>query len=56
MEQKEQELRAFLGKNVSILKDLTLKALREKIEAKGQIDMFEIGGCGCFVDFDAEAA
>ncbi len=55
-EQKEQELRAFLGKNVSILKDLTLKALREKIEAKGQIDMFEIGGCGCFVDFDAEAA
>jgi hypothetical protein len=57
-ERKEQEIRALLG-DVSILRDrrgdgetkpLTLQALRERYEAGGQIDMFDIGGCGCFVD------
>jgi hypothetical protein len=50
-EEKEQAIRHFLGKDVSILKDgLTLKSLREKIESRGEIDLFEIGGCGCFAD------
>ena len=55
-ERRELELRAILGKDVSILKDgLTLKALRERIEANGQIDLFDIGGCGCFVETPDEA-
>lgn len=29
---------------------LPLAVLRERIEAGGQVDLFEIGGCGCFVD------
>ena len=29
---------------------VSLRQLRERIEAGGQIDMFDIGGCGCFVD------
>ena len=58
-EAKEQEIRDFLGKDVSMLKDttgteprpLTLRMLRERIEAQPeQIDLFEIGGCGCFLD------
>lgn len=57
-EEKEQEMREFLGKDVSILRRqrngvqqrLTLRQLREEIEAGGkQIDMTDIGGCGCFV-------
>jgi len=57
-EANEEKLRAQLG-DVSILRDraagatnprLTLKALRERVEAGREIDMFEIGGCGCFVD------
>lgn len=31
-------------------KPLSLRQLRERIEGGGQIDMFDIGGCGCFVD------
>lgn len=59
-EKKEQEMREFLGKDVSILrrqiKDvkyrLTLKQLREEIEQNNleNIDLFDIGGCGCFVE------
>jgi hypothetical protein len=57
-ENMEQAIRTFLGKDVSILKDtrggekkpLTLKNLRLRIEAGETVDMFEIGGCGCFVD------
>ncbi len=58
-EQKEQEMIEFLGSNVAILKrtrdkktiPLTLKQLREEIETQPeQIDMFDIGGCGCFMD------
>lgn len=56
-EEEEERLRALLG-DVSILRDrtggetkpLTLKALRERIEGGAQIDLFAIGGCGCFVD------
>ncbi len=55
-ERKEQELREHLGKDVSILRDrrggpvrpLTLREFRENLEAGGQCDMFEWGGCGCF--------
>jgi 3'-phosphoadenosine 5'-phosphosulfate sulfotransferase (PAPS reductase)/FAD synthetase len=58
-EENEQRLREQLG-DVSILKDrtggtatpLTLTALRERIEGGGQVDMFDIGGCGCFTDAD----
>lgn len=57
-EAAEQSLRDYLGKDVSILRDraggdtapLTLRALREQIEAGGVQDEFEWGGCGCFAD------
>ncbi|WP_188069026.1 hypothetical protein [Brevibacillus brevis] len=60
-EAKEEEMRLYLGKDVSILKRVrngrkqtyTLRQLREDIEANQQIDMFDIGGCGCFVDAPA---
>lgn len=56
-EENEQALRDELG-DVSILRDrsggetkpLTLRMLRERIEAGYQLDLFAIGGCGCFVD------
>lgn len=56
-EDKEQEIRKYLGKNISILKDrrnketkpLTLKTLRERIEKEQEeIDKDDWGGCGCF--------
>ena len=58
-EDKEAEMRAFLGADVSILTDrsgdgkkkpLTLRALRERIQQGRQVDLFDIGGCGCFSD------
>lgn len=58
-EEKEEEFRVFIGRDVSMMTDrtgdgvkkpLTMRALRERIEAGGQIDLFEFGGCGCFVD------
>lgn len=57
-EQKEQELRAYLGKDVAILRDrtggktrpLTLKEFRERIEAGGDHDRNEWGGCGCAIE------
>src|SRR5690606_27128577 len=61
-EQKEQEMREFLGKDVSILRrqrngvrhNLTLRQLREEIEAEQteQIDFADIGGCGYFVNYE----
>ena len=58
-EEKEQEMREFLDKDVSILRRqikgvkqrLPLKQLREEIEQDNldNIDLFDIGGCGCFV-------
>lgn len=58
-EEKEQEMIEFLGRDdVSILtrtrngvkENITLRQLREEYEtAPQQIDMFDVGGCGCFV-------
>jgi hypothetical protein len=57
-ERNEQQLRDHLGKDVAILRDrtggelrpLTLREFRERSEARPeQIDLFDIGGCGCFV-------
>lgn len=56
-EKKEEELRAHIGKDVAILRDwrvkgyppMTLRQLRERIERDAEsVDMFDIGGCGCF--------
>jgi len=64
-EAKEQEFRALVGRDdISILKrqtssrpgvrdgyvPVTLRVLREELQAGGQCDMFDIGGCGCFAD------
>jgi hypothetical protein len=58
-EVKEQEMREFLGKDVAILsetvagvkKPLPLIELRKRIEKQPeQIDLFDIGGCGCFFE------
>ncbi len=56
----EKEMQEFLEKDVTILKrtidgeqeNLSLQKLREEYEAgkKEQLDMFDIGGCGCFID------
>lgn len=58
-EEREQELRDHLGKDVSILRDRTggtvkplpLSVLRQRIEGQPElVDGDDIGGCGCFVD------
>lgn len=59
-EDKEQEMRIYLDKDVSILRRqknkikeyITLKQLREEFESNDMedIDMEDIGGCGCFVE------
>ena len=58
-EAKEEAVRARTGKDYSILNDrsgdnkkktLTLRQLRERIEAKQAYDQDEWGGCGCSVD------
>lgn len=59
-EEKEQELRRHLGKDVAILRDrrggkstpLTLSRFRERNEDNQLtlLDVDDIGGCGCFVD------
>lgn len=58
-ERNEEDIRTFLGRDVSMMTDrsndnvkkpLTMKTLRERIESGTQIDLFEIGGCGCFLD------
>ena len=59
-EQKEQELLQYLNrKDISILrrtrkgikKNITLKQLRTENNFT-QDELFDIGGCGCFVDDD----
>ena len=58
-ERNEEELRSQLG-DVSILRDrsggessrLTLKELRERVEAGRPIDMWDIGGCACFEEVE----
>lgn len=57
-EAEEQALRDYLGKDVAILSEvvdgnkrpLPLVELRRRSEAAEQIDLFDIGACGCFVD------
>ncbi len=59
LENYEKEMQGYLGKEVTILKrtkngfteNLSLEQLRLEYEANdyGQIDLFDIGGCGCFV-------
>jgi hypothetical protein len=57
-EAMEEEFRQFVGKDVSILRDrrggktapITLRKLRERIQAGCQVDLFDVGGCGCFLD------
>lgn len=59
-EDKEEELRKFLGRNVAILKKTknkvtlpyTLRQLREDFEAQRPIDMKDVGGCGCMVNYE----
>jgi hypothetical protein len=55
-EQKEQEIRSFLGKDLAILRHrsgpkagqpMTLREFRLILEARGETDLFEWGGCGC---------
>jgi hypothetical protein len=58
-EEREQELREHLGKDVAILRDrsggksvpLTLRRFRERVEMQPELfDDLDWGGCGCFVD------
>lgn len=64
-EAKEQEFRVLIGRDdISILKrqtssrpgvrdgyvPVTLRDFRKELEAGGQCDMFDIGGCGCFTE------
>ena len=60
-EEKELEMRELLNKDVAILRrtrngvkrPLTLRELRLEHESgSDQIDLFDIGGCGCFVSDD----
>lgn len=54
-EANEEAIRQYLGKDVSILRErtdgdtgvLTLRALRERIEAGQSIQMLDFGGCAC---------
>lgn len=50
-ENEEQEFnRRRPGKRFqTFLKGISLRELRKKIQSGGQVDMFSIGGCGCFV-------
>ena len=62
----EERVRAYLDKDVAILRDrrggktvpLTLRSLREAVEADPQLrfaDDTDLGGCGCFTDFEDTA-
>jgi len=56
-EEEERQLRTYLDKNVTILRDrtegeskpLTLEAFRLRVEAGQAIDEFEWGGCACAI-------
>lgn len=57
-EAQEEQLRARLGADVAIMTDrrggtrkpLTMRALRERLEAGQGCDRLDVGGCGCAVD------
>lgn len=59
-ERREQELRAELDKDVAILRDrrggvtrpLPLAEFRARVQGGWQPDLFDVGGCGCFVQED----
>jgi hypothetical protein len=61
---REEALRDLLGKDVSILRrqrkgvkqTLTLRQLHDELRGgkTDEIDMFDIGGCGCFVNYDEQ--
>lgn len=63
-EQREQDIRELIGKDVSILRkqrkgvrfNYTLRDLRHDIEGgnEEEVEMTDIGGCGCFVTDDGE--
>lgn len=61
-ENKEEEIRQSLGKDVSILRrtkngirsNFTLKQLREEKESLSNNELCDIGGCGCFSGTDNE--
>lgn len=57
-EEEEEKMRKYLGKDVAMMSKTknkvktpyTLKQLRQDVENHCQIDLFDIGGCGCFID------
>lgn len=57
-ETEEEGVRQHLQRDVSILRRteggvrerITLRELREEVEAGAAFDLFEIGGCGCMID------
>jgi len=60
-EKKEEEIRVFLDKDVTILRTkkggvnrgMTLKEFRGKVEKKDkQLDLLDWGGCGCMTEYD----
>jgi hypothetical protein len=61
-ERQEAEFRRRFGRDVAVLKDrrggktvpLPLAEFRRRVEAGGQCDLFEWGGCGCFTDAEGE--
>lgn len=63
-EAKEEGFRAWIGRDVAMMKEavgdegrpLTLTKLRRRIQAGSQIDLFDFGGCGCFIDDERDAA
>ncbi|QJI52412.1 hypothetical protein [Psychrobacillus phage Perkons] len=64
-EQREQEIRKLIGKDVSMIRkqkkgvryNYTLRDLRLDLEAGNdkEVDFTDIGGCGCFVTEDEES-
>jgi len=63
-EQKEKEVAEFLGKDQTILtevskgvkRNLPLVEIRRRVEEQpAMFDDFDIGGCGCFVDYEDPA-
>jgi hypothetical protein len=62
-EQQEQDLRDHLGRqDITVVRDwatrppinITLRELRERMDAGQQPDLLDIGGCGCFVDEETD--
>lgn len=57
-ENEEEVMRKYLNKDIAYMKKTenkvtrpyTLRELRQDIEKNREIDLFDIGGCGCFVD------